>query len=57
VFQLLGATNVAYVVQTSTDLTTWAPVSTNTLPGGALIITNPIPPGAVQQFWRALWQP
>jgi hypothetical protein len=57
VFQLLGDTNVAYVVQTSTDLTTWAPVSTNTLPGGALIITNPIPPGAVQQFWRALWQP
>jgi len=57
VFQLLGDTNVSYVVQTSADLMTWVPVSTNTLPGGILTITNPIPPGAAQQFWRALWQP
>jgi len=57
VFQLLGDTNASYVVQTSLDLKTWIPVSTNTLPGGTLNITNPIPPGAPQQFWRALWQP
>ena len=57
VFQLLGDTNVSYVVQTSTDLMTWVPVSTNTLPGGVLNITNSIPPGASQQFWRAVWQP
>ncbi len=57
VFQLLGDTNVAYVVQTSTNLLTWIPVSTNTLPGGTLNMTNPIPPGASEQFWRALWQP
>ncbi|HEV2434626.1 MAG TPA: hypothetical protein VG077_01380, partial [Verrucomicrobiae bacterium] len=57
VIQLLGDTNVSYVVQTSPDLKTWVPVSTNTLPDGALNITNPIPPGASQQFWRALWQP
>jgi Domain of unknown function (DUF5060) len=57
VIQLLGDTNVSYVVQTSMDLMTWVPVSTNTLPGGALDITNLIPPGASEQFWRALWQP
>ncbi|HLZ54752.1 MAG TPA: hypothetical protein VKS19_09770, partial [Verrucomicrobiae bacterium] len=57
VFQLLGGTNVPYVVQTSPDLMTWVPVSTNLLPGGVLNFTNPIPPGAPQQFWRALWQP
>ena len=57
VFQLQGDTNVAYVVQTSADLKAWIPFSTNMLPGGALIVTNVIPPGTSQQFWRALWQP
>ena len=57
VIRLLGDTNVSYVVQTSPDLKTWVPFSTNTLPVGALNITNPIPPGAPHQFWRALWQP
>ena len=57
VFQLHGDTNVAYVVQTSSNLTTWVSVSTNTLPLGVVNITNPIPPGSSRQFWRALWQP
>jgi hypothetical protein len=57
VFQLQGDTNVAYVVQTSSNLTTWISVSTNTLPNGMLNFTNPIPPGSSQEFWRALWQP
>jgi hypothetical protein len=57
VFQLSGDTNVAYVVQDSTDLMNWAPVSTNTLTSGTLLITNPILPGPFSQFWRALWQP
>ena len=57
VFQLQGDANVAYVVQTSSNLATWIPVSTNTLPTGMLNFTNPIPPGSSQQFWRALWQP
>jgi hypothetical protein len=57
VFQLQGDTNVAYVVQTSADLKAWIPFSTNMLPGGTLIVTNVIPPGTSQQFWRALWQP
>jgi hypothetical protein len=57
VFQLQGRTNAPYVVQTSTNLTTWISVSTNTLPDGALNITNPIPPGMPWRLWRALWQP
>ena len=57
VFQLQGDTNVAYVVQTSTNLVAWVSVSTNTLPTGILNMTNPIPPGSSQRFWRALWQP
>jgi hypothetical protein len=57
VVQLSGDTNVAYVLQNSPDLVNWIAVSTNTLPGGTLIITNPIVPGPSQQFWRALWQP
>ena len=57
VFQLLGDTNVAYVVQNSPDLVKWVSVSTNKLPGGVLIITNPIVPGPFQQFWRAVGEP
>jgi hypothetical protein len=56
VFQLSGDTNVTYVVQRSTDLMNWTPDSTNTLPGGVLVLTNPIVPGPFHQFWRALWQ-
>ena len=57
VFQLLGSTNVPYVVQTSTNLTAWVAISTNALPVGTLNLTNPVGPGAARQFWRALWQP
>lgn len=57
VFKLLGDTNVAYIVQNSPDLMNWFSVSTNMLPGGVLIITNPIAPGPFQQFWRAVWEP
>jgi hypothetical protein len=57
IFRLQGDTNVAYVVQTSENLSTWISVSTNILPGGTLNITNPISPGSSRQFWRAVWQP
>lgn len=56
-FQLQGSTNVAYVVQTSSNLLSWVSVSTNTLPAGAVNFTNAIAPGVAQQFWRALSQP
>jgi hypothetical protein len=57
VFTLSGDTNFPYVVQTSSNLLTWFATSTNTLPTGSLDITNPISPGPVHQFWRAVWQP
>jgi hypothetical protein len=57
VFQLQGDPGVPYVVQNSMDLLTWTSVSTNTLPGGVLNITNPISPALSPQFWRAFWQP
>jgi hypothetical protein len=56
VFQLLGDTNVPYVVQQSSNLLAWNSVSTNLLPGGMLNITNPITTSATV-FWRALWHP
>jgi hypothetical protein len=58
VFQLLGDTNVLYVVQQSSNLLTWTSISTNLLSGGVLNITNFINPSAgAAAFWRALWQP
>ena len=57
VYQLQGDTDVAYLVQVSSNLTTWLSVATNTLLTGTLNVTNPIPLGAWQEFWRALWQP
>lgn len=58
VLELQGQAGVPYVLQNSTNLYTWTIVSTNTLPAaGKLQVTNDVAPGAVQQFWRALWQP
>jgi hypothetical protein len=57
IFQLQGQPNVPYVIQASVDLIQWTSVSTNTLPDGVLIMTNPISSGPGQQFWRAVWQP
>jgi hypothetical protein len=56
VFQVQGQMSTPYVVQSSMDFLTWASVSTNVLPGGAMNFTNPILPAPSQQFWRALWQ-
>jgi len=57
VLQLQGQSNAPYVIQSSPDLVTWTPVSTNTLVGSSLNITNLISPGSPQLFWRAVWQP
>lgn len=57
VFQLQGQPGTPYILQSSPDLMTWTPVSTNTLVGNTLSITNPISPGSPQLFWRAVWQP
>ena len=57
VFQLQGQLDVRYVIQSSTNLTTWTSQSTNTLASNSLNITNAITPGASQKYWRAVWQP
>jgi alpha-L-arabinofuranosidase len=57
VFQLQGQAGVPYVLQSSPDLLTWTPVSTNTLVGSTLNVTNLISPGSPQEFWRAVWLP
>lgn len=55
--QLEGQPDVRYVIQNSSNLASWVPVSTNTLAAGTMIFTNlaaTVPP---QNFWRAVWQP
>lgn len=56
-FQLNGQSGTPYIIQTSADLVTWTSKSTNLLTGASLNITNAIPPGTGDQFWRAVWQP
>ncbi len=57
VLQLQGQPGAPYVLQSSPDLMTWTPVSTNTLSESSLNITNLVSPGSPQEFWRAVWQP
>ena len=57
VLQVQGQAGVPYVIQTSSDLVNWIPVSTNLLTGNVLNLTNAISSVSPQQFWRAVWQP
>lgn len=57
VFQLQGQLAVRYIIQSSTNLTSWTSVSTNTLTGSALNITNAHMSGSMACFWRAVWSP
>jgi len=57
IFQIQGNVGVPYILQQSTDLMTWTSVSTNTLAGATLNVTNSIAATPPQQFWRVLWQP
>ena len=57
VLRLQGQPGTPYIIQNSPDLFTWTSVSTNTLAGNVLNITNAISPGIARQFWRAVWQP
>jgi hypothetical protein len=57
ILQLQGQAGVRYTIESSTDLTAWAPISTNTLAGSTLNLTIPVPTGTVVNFWRARWQP
>ena len=57
VCQLQGSAGVPYVIQVCTNLTStnWVALSTNTLTGGTLNLTNAIAPGT--RYYRAAWLP
>jgi alpha-L-arabinofuranosidase len=57
VLQIQGQSGVPYVIQNSTNLASWNSVSTNTLVGTTLNVTNAISANAPMQFWRAVWLP
>src|ERR1035438_7223213 len=57
VFQLQGQPGVRYFIQSSTNLGTWSPVSTNFLTGTTLNVPNPVPAGPAMNFWRAVLKP
>jgi hypothetical protein len=56
ILQLQGQAGATYVLQSSPDLALWTAISTNTVTGSFLNLTNPSPASA-QQFYRAMWQP
>jgi hypothetical protein len=55
VLQLQGQTGAPYVIETSANLTSWSPVSTNMLNTSPMNLTNTVSSSA--QFWRAYWKP
>jgi hypothetical protein len=57
VFQLQGQAGVPYIIQRSTDLVTWASISTNTPLASTINLTNSVDPSFPTQFWRAIWLP
>ena len=57
-FLLAGAPAETYVIQASTDLGTWAPIATNTLPSsGVLLITDPLSASFSRRYYRAARAP
>lgn len=57
VFQLQGPPEVPYVLQSSSNPSHWVSVSTNTLSGSTVNVTNALSPATQAKFWRAVWQP
>jgi hypothetical protein len=57
VVQLAGKAGQSYVLQTSTNLSDWLPVSTNILTSRSGCITNALMAGTVRQFWRVVQVP
>ncbi len=57
VLELHGQPSVRYFTQVTTDLRTWTDISTNTLSGATLVLTNRVPPAPAPTFWRAVWRP
>jgi len=51
--QFVGAANTTYVFQTSTDLATWLPLSTNQSPIGIINLIDPVHSGDSRRYYRA----
>jgi subtilisin-like proprotein convertase family protein len=45
---------MTHVIEASSDLATWTPISTNTLSASSVIILDPPPPGVSHRFYRAI---
>ena len=57
-FQLTGTPLKTFVIQASTDLAAWTPISTNSLPsGGAATITDSQAASSLRRYYRALQLP
>jgi len=54
---LQGQPGKTYVIQASVDLTSWTPVSTNTLSGQTGNFVDPHNPSLTRRFYRAVAQP
>jgi alpha-L-arabinofuranosidase len=54
---LQGQSGTPYITQSSPDLVTWTPVSTNMLTGSSTNINVPYSPSTPKQFYRAVWMP
>ena len=52
-----GTVGPSYVLQVSTDLTHWTPISTNTPTASPFVLTDPAPGNAPARFYRVLQQP
>jgi hypothetical protein len=53
-FQLTGQVGSNYVIQASTDLTTWIPIATNVIPGSGFIpFADPFATNFSRRFYRA----
>jgi len=56
-FRIAGTAPQGVVVQSSTNLTNWTPVTTNSLVGGQLWYTNSAAGSTPQKFYRATTPP
>jgi hypothetical protein len=55
--QVEGLPNATYVLQTSTNLTDWISIDTNSSGTGTLFFTDPINTNSPQQFYRIAQPP
>ena len=56
-FRIHGTAPQGFVIQGSTNLVNWVPLSTNTLAGGQFWYTNSGVSGMVKRFYRAVTTP